>query len=378
MSTKNSQRRSKATPSTTSTEATPSAAVVPAPVPAPTPVPAPEAASESPARGSKRKAASLQAEDVKSSEAAPSATEAPKGKKSKASKEATAETKEATTEIKASKEPKAPKKPKESKAPKEPKQPKESKQPKEPKAPKQPRASKKSDKASDATVAMEVDGVAVAAASTEEATDANPSVGRYLRALLKVKYPESTISKEAIQEVQRLVYQFGLHFLVTVKRHLESARKNTLMLPDMPICLQRVLSASDLYSDFSEAMLEALNRYDASYPKDGSDAKDVAAVVEAVDEKRKQMWAARAGLSIPPTRIKEFAKQYLSDFRFSQSSITGLTALLERLAILVFQLSFEKAQELSRKRISQADVQAAVSGTNNLRWLLISPVLPIV
>ena len=211
-----------------------------------------------------------------------------------------------------------------------------------------------------------------------EASDGNPSVGRYLRALLKVKYAESTISKEAIQEVQRLVYQFGLHFLVTVKRHLESARKNTLMMFDMPICLQRVLSASDLYADFSGAMSSALTRYYASYPQDKGDAKDNAEVAEGVNEKRKQMWAARAGLSIPPTRIKEFAKLYLSNFRFSQNSITGLTALLERLATLVFQLSFEKAQELNRKRISHADVQAAVSGHANLQWLLIAPVLPIV
>ena len=209
-------------------------------------------------------------------------------------------------------------------------------------------------------------------------SNGNPNVMRYLRSLLKSSYPEYTISKEAILEVQRLVYQFGLHFLVTVKHHLESARKNTLMMFDMPICLQRVLSASDLYTDFSEAMVAALNRYDASYPKDTGAAKDVAEVVAAVDEKRKQMWAARAGLSIPPTRIKEFAKLYLNKFRFSQNSITGLTALLERLAILVFQISYEKAQELSRKRISQADVQAAVKGCNNLQWLTVTPVLPIV
>ena len=212
-----------------------------------------------------------------------------------------------------------------------------------------------------------------AAESTEGSGSTNPSVGRYLRALLKVKYPESTISKEAIQEVQRLVYQFGLHFLVTVKRHLESARKNTLMIFDMPICLQRVLSGSTLYSDFSAAMTAALTRYEASYEAtESKDAKDTA------DEKRKQMWAARAGLSIPPTRIKEFAKQYLSNFRFSQNSITGLTALLENLAILVFQLSFEKAQELNRKRISQVDVQSAIAGYSNLQWLQLTPVVPIV
>ena len=252
---------------------------------------------------------------------------------------------------------------------------------------KEPAKEPKSGKPKKAKVAKEEPTVAATeekplAAGAEpapaEASDGNPSVGRYLRALLKVKYAESTISKEAIQEVQRLVYQFGLHFLVTVKRHLESARKNTLMMFDMPICLQRVLSASDLYADFSAAMSSALTRYYASYPQDKGDAKDVAEGTEAATEKRKQMWAARAGLSIPPTRIKEFAKLYLSNFRFSQNSITGLTALLERLATLVFQLSFEKAQELNRKRISHADVQAAVSGHANLQWLLISPVLPIV
>jgi histone H3/H4 len=162
---------------------------------------------------------------------------------------------------------------------------------------------------------------------------------------------------------------------VTAKRHLESARKNTLMMPDMPICLQRVLSASDLYADFSVAMGSALTRYYASYPEEN---KDAASIVSAVDEKRKQMWAARAGLSIPPTRIKEFAKLYLSNFRFSQNSITGLTALLERLATLVFQLSYEKAQELNRKRISNSDIQAALAGYSNLKWLLVAPVLPIV
>jgi histone H3/H4 len=235
--------------------------------------------------------------------------------------------------------------------------------------PRKPRASKVASESVAGTPAAEAEPV-------EAFSDGNPNVSRYLRSLLKAKYPDSTISKEAIQEVQRLVYQFGLHFLVTVKRHLESAKKNTLMPPDMPICLQRVLSGSNLYNEFFSAMRASLTRYCDSYPDNTS--KDVESVVSAVDEKRKQMWAARAGLSIPPTRIKEFAKQYLSTFRFSQHSITGLTALLERLAILVFQLSFEKAQELSRKRISQADVQSAVKSYPDLQWLSIAPQLPIV
>lgn len=344
MSSKTSQRRPK------------SAAATPTPTPAPAaPAPevekpvvkaAPEISTTSAApssRGSKRKASALEESPKKADEEAKPEKKLKGGKKS----DKTKEVKEPAKEPKSGK-------PKKAKVAKEEEKP----------------------------VVVEAPNTTTLAAGGEpapaEASDGNPSVGRYLRALLKVKYAESTISKEAIQEVQRLVYQFGLHFLVTVKRHLESARKNTLMMFDMPICLQRVLSASDLYADFSAAMSSALTRYYASYPQDKGDAKDVSEGAEAATEKRKQMWAARAGLSIPPTRIKEFAKLYLSNFRFSQNSITGLTALLERLATLVFQLSFEKAQELNRKRISHADVQAAVSGHANLQWLLIAPVLPIV
>lgn len=216
------------------------------------------------------------------------------------------------------------------------------------------------------------------------ADDGNPCIGRYLRALLKREFADSTISKDAIYQVQRYVYQFGLHFLVAVKRHLESAKKNTLMMHDMPTCLQRSLSRSSLYQDFSNAMTAALTLYYASYQnaEQSSGAPATAAADTAADasieEKRKQMWAARAGLSIPPTRTKEFAKKYLAKFRFSQNSITGLTALFEVLAQRIFKLSYEKAQEVSRKRISQLDVQTALKGDNELSWLLIEPVVPLV
>lgn len=216
------------------------------------------------------------------------------------------------------------------------------------------------------------------------ADDGNPCIGRYLRALLKREFADSTISKDAIHQVQRYVYQFGLHFLVAVKRHLESAKKNTLMMHDMPTCLQRSLSRSSLYQDFSNAMTAALTLYYASYQnaEQSSGAPATAAADTAADasieEKRKQMWAARAGLSIPPTRTKEFAKKYLAKFRFSQNSITGLTALFEVLAQRIFKLSYEKAQEVSRKRISQLDVQTALKGDNELSWLLIEPVVPLV
>lgn len=208
--------------------------------------------------------------------------------------------------------------------------------------------------------------------------DGNPCIGRYLRALLKVQYGDFTISKDAITQVQKYVYQFGLHFLIAVKRHLESAKKNTLMMQDMPMCLQRSLSRSSLYTEFSTAMTKALTLYYASYQGQGQGAAAGDSVVAAVDEKRKQMWAARAGLSIPPTRTKEFAKTYLPNFRFSQNSITGLTALFECLALRIFTISYDKAQESSRKRISQLNVQTAVRSDSELSWLLIEPELPLV
>jgi histone H3/H4 len=208
--------------------------------------------------------------------------------------------------------------------------------------------------------------------------DGNPCIGRYLRALLKRQYGDSTISKDAIYQVQRYVYQFGLHFLVAVKRHLESAKKNTLMMHDMPTCLQRSLSRSSLYQEFANAMSAALTLYYASY-QNGEPSSTAAPTTDAAaEEKRKQMWAARAGLSIPPTRTKDFAKQYLEKFRFSQNSITGLTALFEVLAQRIFKLSYEKAQEASRKRISQSDVQVALKEDGELSWLLVEPVVPLI
>ena len=206
--------------------------------------------------------------------------------------------------------------------------------------------------------------------------DTNPCISRYLRLLMKERYGDSTISKDAIQEVQRLVYRFGFHFLVAVHHHLQSARKNTLMPQDMPICLQRSLASSGLYNEFAEAVSAACNKYDASVSskKQEGEGSAEASTVSAVDEKRKQMWAARAGLSIPPTRVKDFVKTYLPQYRFSQSSITGLTALFEVLSQRIFKLSYEKAGEASRKRISQSDVNTSVRGDSQLTWLMIEPV----
>ena len=304
------------------------------------------------------------------------AVPAPKKRKAEASVDAkeSSSTKEA-----------APKKAKSSK--KEIKEPKESKEP-------APKRSKKEGSAkaasSTATAPSDTAASAATAAAVEapkatqdgDKKDGNPCISRYLRLLLKSVYADSTVSKDAIEEVQKYVFQFGLHFLIAVKRHLESARKTTLMMPDMPICLQRTLSASSLYTEFSNAMTTALTHYYASYsngevPADAASAAASAAPGE-VEENRKKMWAARAGLSIPPTRTKEFAKLYLSKFRFSQNSITGLTALLESLALRLFKLSFEKAQEDGRKRISQKDVQNAASSDSDLQWLLVQPSVPIV
>jgi len=89
--------------------------------------------------------------------------------------------------------------------------------------------------------------------------------------------------------------------------------------------------------------------------------------------KKKKMWAERAGLYIPPTRTKEFAKKLLSNYRFSQNSITGLTALFESLASRLFAESFASADKSNRKRISRADVEAAVKNSSQLSWLLIEP-----
>ena len=249
-----------------------------------------------------------------------------------------------------------------------------------PKAEGEAKSSSRKKKAAASEASPDAAAVAETKAKEEEdcVEDGNPCIGRYLRALLKREYADSTISKDAIYQVQRYVYQFGLHFLVAVKRHLESAKKNTLMMHDMPTCLQRSLSRSSLYQDFSNAMSAALTLYYASYQNaEQAPAADTAADA-SIEEKRKQMWAARAGLSIPPTRTKEFAKKYLAKFRFSQNSITGLTALFEVLAQRIFKLSYEKAQEVSRKRISQLDVQTALKGDNELSWLLIEPVVPLV
>jgi histone H3/H4 len=361
MSSKTSQRRSKAEAAAAASPAAPAPEPVSAPVAAPAaPAPAPVVSVPEPA--------------------APAAEPSKRGAKRKAPEQ---ESKESPKKASSKKE-KAPKVPKEevtteraAKVPRTSSKSKKVKAEEEPAAPSAPAPASAAAAPTTTTTSAEPEEDN----KDNTSSDGNPSINRYLRTLLKLKYPDSTISKEAIQEVQHLVYDFGLLFLVTVKRHLESAKKNTLMMPDMPICLQRVLSASGLYAEFAADMEAALTRYYASYPEeDKAAAKDVASVVTSVDEKRKKMWAARAGLSIPPTRIKEFSKQYLPNYRFSQNSITGLTALMERLATLVFRLSFEKAQELNRKRISQADVRLAVAGYNELVWLITAPlpVLPIV
>lgn len=341
--------------------------VAPAPSPVAVPTVAPVAAAPSPAapapesKGSKRKSPEKETKEPVAKETKRSAGSS---KATKADEKAATAAAASTPASEVTSEPPA-KKPRKAPAPKAEGESKSS-------------SRKKKEAASEASP----DAVTETKAKEEEdcVEDGNPCIGRYLRALLKREYADSTISKDAIYQVQRYVYQFGLHFLVAVKRHLESAKKNTLMMHDMPTCLQRSLSRSSLYQDFSNAMSAALTLYYASYQnaEQASGALADTAADASIEEKRKQMWAARAGLSIPPTRTKEFAKKYLAKFRFSQNSITGLTALFEVLAQRIFKLSYEKAQEVSRKRISQLDVQTALKGDNELSWLLIEPVVPLV
>lgn len=356
-----SKRRTKAASSAPEAAAVQVAAAPAAPIPVVVPV----AAAPSESKGSKRKAPEKEtkepvAKESKRSAGSSKATKADEKAATAAAPAASTPSAEVTSEPPAKKPRKAP----------------------APKAEGESKSSSRKKKAAAAPSSEASPAVADEAKEEEDCVeDGNPCIGRYLRALLKREFADSTISKDAIHQVQRYVYQFGLHFLVAVKRHLESAKKNTLMMHDMPTCLQRSLSRSSLYQDFSNAMTAALTLYYASYQNAEQSSSVPAADTAAdasIEEKRKQMWAARAGLSIPPTRTKEFAKKYLAKFRFSQNSITGLTALFEVLAQRIFKLSYEKAQEVSRKRISQLDVQTALKGDNELSWLLIEPVVPLV
>ena len=168
-----------------------------------------------------------------------------------------------------------------------------------------------------------------------------------------------------------LMLNFGNVFMNVTQFHLESARKTTLQLKDMDICVRRTFELLAARS----RVLGSVNGSNGSV--DGftcildtlvnsclvAGSKAVLSVKENKAKKKSKKnisQAESAGITLPPVRIRRFAKEKKSNYRFSEEAIVFLSAVMELVVSRILELSKEVTSLKKRKRISSEYILSAV------------------
>jgi len=203
-----------------------------------------------------------------------------------------------------------------------------------------------------------------------------PPLTRFLRMILSGLYGKgASITCKGLYTVESLVYECVLRFLRTTKRHLESARKTTLQLKDMDTCVIRTFESLAAESRVPDANLfvEELVNYSLTC---GSEAvkqfqnRKKELTQESQKKSQKQSQVDRAGIVLPPVRIRRFVKQQMPNYRFSEDAIVFLSAVMEYVAARVLQMAHEITLSRKRKRITPDHLISAVSKDKVLNTLL--------
>ena len=165
----------------------------------------------------------------------------------------------------------------------------------------------------------------------------NLSMVRYLQQLFETAHTGRKVSKPVFCLVENDINQTIKALLLTIKNHLESAKRRTLKITDVYICLRRHPELKRM-PDLEERIGAAVASYEAT--------KTVPAVKEEGGEKKKVLlWAKRAGLCIPPSRVRRQTQRFLDGYQLSPVSITALSAVYECAAMYIFAAAIERTPE---------------------------------
>ena len=214
---------------------------------------------------------------------------------------------------------------------------------------------------------------------------APPQFTRYLRTILSKLYEKNfSISGRGLLTTEFLMLNFGNVFMNVTQFHLESARKTTLQLKDMDICVRRTFellaarsrvlgSVNGSVNGSVDGLTCILDTLVNSCLLAGSKA-----VLNVKENKAKKKstknisQAESAGITLPPVRIRRFAKEKKSNYRFSEEAIVFLSAVMESVVSRILELSKEVTSLKKRKRICSEYILSAVKKHEVLNVLVYS------
>ena len=180
---------------------------------------------------------------------------------------------------------------------------------------------------------------AVAMESTKAGNKRNLSMVRYLQQLFEAAHTGRKVSKPVFCLVEHDINQTIKALLLTIKNHLESAKRRTLKLADVDICLRRHPELKRM-PDLEESIAAAVASYEATKAAPASKEEQ-----EGGEKKKVLLWAKRAGLCIPPSRVRRQTQRFLDGYQLSPVSITALSAVYERAATYIFAAAIERTPE---------------------------------
>lgn len=203
-------------------------------------------------------------------------------------------------------------------------------------------------------------------------TSSAPLLKRYLRLILKKQNPDASVTEDSLKAMQDVLYAYCKRLFFCATEHLQSAGKMTLQIGDAKICVQR--SFVTRYTPFDNeddiqfvtsvtaAAEEALERYSQNSASSG------VATEGAATGKKSQ--AEKAGLLLPPVRIRSFCKAEIPQFRNSPESIVYITAALEFIAGALFDTCIRITQQQKRKRILRRVISESVQQNGLLAYIM--------
>jgi histone H2B len=174
----------------------------------------------------------------------------------------------------------------------------------------------------------------------------------YISKIQKQVHPEHQLTKEAKTKLNTLVQTFVQDFVKYLVLFTEHARKNTIGSREVQSAVRALLKGELAKHAVSEGT-KAITRFTSFNEKD----------------KRKSD-AAKAGLVIPPVRIRTIIKEnvddYKTDTRISETTSFYLAAVIEYLIAEILELAGNVARDNNKIKITSAFIQKAITNDKEL------------
>lgn len=179
----------------------------------------------------------------------------------------------------------------------------------------------------------------------------------YIYRLHKQIHPGLNLSTSAKTKLSELVNTLVKDFIRTLVVFTEHCRKNTISSREVQNAV-RVLILGDLGKKAVSAGVKAVIKYTSFYQK----------------KKKRTLGAQKAGLLIPPVRIRSIIEANINDYkpsvRISETSAVYLAGVVEYIMEEILDMSGELAIATHKKTITLDDIVTVIRNDNELNKTL--------